>query len=773
MNQILGPHTFRVIYPGTQILAPYNADAAFQWVTFRDTKNVDQPFTMSGTSLGRVTIPVLPSGNGADMLVCLYPDSGGNPNVSNLLSAALVPKTWITAMAAVNGIQNGGPLANAMFNGYQLSGGITVTPWAPAGSIGSLDYPTVSVTSSESYVLNAGGLNFPPGGTGFPLAASDVSSAQYLGEGEMASGVPQSPLTEPRASTGFAATSAFLVVAGGSTLDSSGFSHQAGETFTASWDPNTGVTGTWSQQADLPIAVDQPVAVAHPTENVVYVLGGVIDTGTPNPNAGIQAVYGTIDNGQIASWSAMTSLPSQLSLLFATAVGDWLVITGGVNDSFTTQTATYYMRLVDGIPSGQWRTGPAMPHSMYSTNQWGVCRTSNAMCTVGGYTGNSGDLVTDVNVLMVDDVVGPSPNWIKMNWSGLTLNSGFSTGQSAAFDNGDGSFSVINILSHDGSPASTVQSSTLVPVPYISVPLYATGLTNGATYHLVIKEAPGASMSDYLSFGIMSGNLGTAMRVSDANANSWSTYLAGYSLAFAAYSNTTGDVRPLHTWEDPTSTGSAYSSNIATRISTLVHDYDDRPIGLMDAVQELNLAINPNPTFTTLGVAGWSPHFCALTQSSAQVHGGFAFSGLMTPNGGNPSAYVESTLAFLGNNTPPLGTRWLAPNGWFYSTTGTSNFSLSVNWYDVNQTFISTSSKTVSLTAALWTNVVNAFAAPQTAVYATIVPTESGSPTSSNTVYMSNVSLLLSPESVNSVSTVVTIDYDPTTGFPTSVNELT
>lgn len=772
VTQTLGTHTFRVIYPGTQILGSFSPNSDFQWVPLRDDVNVDQPFVMSGTSIGRVTVPVLPNGAGADMLVSLYANSAGNPNVTTLLAATLVPKEWITTQAAPNGIENGGPLANAMFNGCQLSGGISSNPYTASGSSGTLDVYSVTKVYNGTYIMQLGGSTIPPGtGPSTPTQTNVTSSVEYVGDGQVGRVASTTALIDARDQVAAGVTNDTIMVAGGDTYISGATTSHA-ETYTASWDPNTGVIGAWAQQGDLPVDVDGAMGVGHPDFDVLYVLGG---NRAGAANGSTICVYGTVTNGQVSQWFKMASLPVPIYYGYAAVVGDWLFVAAGKSAiDFSFLNATYYMHLTNGIPDGAWISGPAVPQPLgmanVFSNQWGACNTANAFGVVQGAseTGSLGIYVNTTAFLMVDDVTGPADNWLSMSW-GDPNNQFTDPGQIATFSNDDGSYEVMNL--HPG--AGTAEHCSLVPVPQVSVPLYVTGLTNAATYHLVIKQAPGPTADDFLSFGITSGNLPNDMLVSSANANTWSSYSAGFSMPLAVYSNTTtADTHPLHTWEDPTATGSTYTSNIATRVSTMVHSYEGKLVGLIESTMMPNLALNANPTFTS-GVSSWTAHLCSLTQSSAQTHGGFSFSGLMTPTGGNPTVYVESNLAFLGNDTPTLGQRWLAPNGWFYSPTGTTSFSLSVNWYNVSQTYISTSSKTVTLTAATWTNVTNTFAVPKSAVYATIVPTESGSPTTSNTIYLSNVSLLLSPESVNSVATAVTVDYDPDTTFPISVTELT
>jgi hypothetical protein len=103
---------------------------------------------------------------------------------------------------------------------------------------------------------------------------------------------------------------------------------------------------------------------------------------------------------------------------------------------------------------------------------------------------------------------------------------------------------------------------------------------------------------------------------------------------------------------------------------------------------------------------------------------------------------------------------WVLVSGYFYSPTGvSSNFSLSVNWFDRSGTYLSTSSNLVTLAANTWTLVFNYFQAPVSATFLTLVPTESGTPTASNTIYMSNVNVTTPPEYTPSMTSAVQVNY--------------
>ena len=166
--------------------------------------------------------------------------------------------------------------------------------------------------------------------------------------------------------------------------------------------------------------------------------------------------------------------------------------------------------------------------------------------------------------------------------------------------------------------------------------------------------------------------------------------------------------------------------------------------------------------------------YSTFAQANAQVHGGFPFSGLMTPFGTNSQAYVESNMGPLSVNYASTNAEyWYVANGWLYSPTGYSQVSLTVSWYDRSQGYIGSSSNFGSLAAGVWTNVVNYYAAPPTACYATVLAFEIGTPPATATLYLSNVALTAAPEVTGALASVAAVNYPPGAPWPpTGVTQL-
>ncbi len=298
---------------------------------------------------------------------------------------------------------------------------------------------------------------------------------------------------------------------------------------------------------------------------------------------------------------------------------------------------------------------------------------------------------------------------------------------------------------------------SMTPVSLISVPLPASGLTSGATYHVTLHQRPtGNPLNDYLQFGAGVGGLASTFKYrAVGSAGAW-TADPSRSILIQVFDQTAGNL-PLHTWQDPN------ASNLAATASTFAWGYAGRLRGHCEAILSPNDPLDSNPTFVS-GTSPWTATGGTLTQSNAQTHGGYTESGLLTPNGTSALAYASSEKMRV---TPG---QWYRAQGWFYSPTGWANVSLSVNWFDSSQAYLSTSSSTVSLAAATWTQQVNNFQAPTGAAYATLVPTQGGTPGVTNTLFLSYLTLTNTDPSA--LASVAVVNYGGDIGAPTGVTQL-
>lgn len=734
-NQFLGSHPFSGVYAGSAIVTP-SGGTGFVWLTYGTATDIDQPFVLPAgqTAIGRVTVPVTVYGQGADLLAELWPDNGaGLPNTTGTpLAATLVPAAWFLNLSATTGVATGGPLATPQYNSTLLSGDWIASPWlGPAGSANGVASYSSPVTSGNFGVL-LGGYDFTAG-----TALAHVNTVQYLGGGTIGQPQAQPPLPQATFYGAAAAGTDFLLYAGGETTTPAATASTA--VWVAGWDPNTGKVSQWSAQAALPVALSQSGAAAW--GNTVYLVGGT----TNATSAGaVNTVYvGTVSNGQLNAWAAGPPLPQPLSSMVAAVVGDWLIVAGGATSTAgVASNATYYALIHPDGSLGGWQTGPTMPLGVSVEGPgWDFFVTDSALVVVEGWSTPGTTATSLIQILSASaDGLG---EWHKC------YSYHASQEQVLAFPTGNGGVWDAFILR---DVTSQYYHAQVWPVPTASIPLPATGLTAGATYHVLLRQNQSGSVSDYLGIGIH--NYATATGESNgltsaryanvwtAITGTWSTLNNSWSVPVTVFDRSqTGHL--LHAWQDPD------AGHLAAATDTRVDDFRGRMLGHCEATAMPNNPLDSNPTFTT-GVAPWTAVGGTITQSSAQTHGGYPYSGLLTPNGTAATVYAASELL------PVVPGRWYTANGWLYSTPGYTNVSLSVNWFDHAGTYLSTSSSTVSLTAATWTQVTNIWQAPAGAAQAALVPTEGGTPTTADVLYLSYVTLTATdPTVLPSVSQVV------------------
>ncbi|NUP47564.1 MAG: hypothetical protein HOW97_09675 [Catenulispora sp.] len=718
------------MYAGNAIVTPYGG--GFLWSASATLNDHSQPFTMPAghTAIGRITVPILATGGAADLVVSLCPDDGsGNPVITSPLATTTIPADWFLNLSTVTGVVGAGedttaaPLAAPSFNSTALTNTVTKNWNVPAVGPNGAGAYSAPVTSGN-YAVFLGGYDATNA-----TAESAVATVQYLGNQNLSGPTLQPSLPQALYFAAAAATSGAIVVAGGQPTTTT----TTANVWVASWNNQTGQVGAWSKQTSLPVSVGQNTMAAY--GDTVYMIGGISGS-TVNPN-----VYtATVSNGQIGSWTVGPPLPGPpLFAQCAAVVGNWLIVAGGQDQPGNVYATTYYSAInADGMLSG-WRIGPNLPVPVYQGSpQWDVTVTDTAMIIVGGVTAGA----TDTSALQILETSAAGVGaWQQQNY----LNTPAYT-QVLAFPESDATWTVIVPSNSQFFPASAYK------MPLASVPLPVSGLTAGAKYHVYLHQVGGDS-SNFLQFGLEGSALPDGFLFRPVyTTGAWSTD-APTAAVMAVFDQTaTGPL--LHIWEDPSSIGTA------PRATTMVYDGGGKLLGLCEATAMSNEALNSNPTFTS-GVSPWTATNGAITQSNAQTHGGLPFSGLLTPAGGSAQAYASSELLSLETSNPAPGTpHWLTPAGWFYSPTGWASFSLSVNWFDAGRNYLSTSSNTVTLPAATWTNISNAFQAPTTAAYASLVPTESGSPAASNLLYLSNVTLTYAPGVVRPLSSVTAVDYN-------------
>lgn len=743
INQMLGTHAIQPVYLGNVLYAAgaqtSSSSTDFAWLTptavtggagYLPSYDVDQPFTLpSGRSaVGRVQAALLPVGAGADVQVSLCSDSAGSPGA--VLASTVVPKEWLTALGAPNGLASGGPLAEAAFNAACL-GPIATYNWTqPAVSVnGAASYATP--VTSGNYVTFLGGWDSTAS-----VASANVATVSYLGGQTLSGPVPQPSLPQAAFYAMATATSSMVMFAGGTAnTNNPSFNN----VWTASWNPNTGTVGSWTAQANLPQALIQGGAASW--GDTVYIIGG--STTVSASNAVNTVYFANAVNGQIQSWQAGPSLPQALQTVFTGVVGNWLIVAGGQTASGATSGTVYYAAINADGSLGAWRTGPSLPTPVVNSNpQWGTAITDGALILLGGVTPGN-------NVTSAVQTLSVAAEGLADAWQSQTFSSA-GVAQLAAFPDGSPGEWELFVLSKSG-----VYHAVPVPsVPLVSIPLPATGLTGGGTYHLLFHQV-GGDANNYVQLGEIACSSQQWLYANRYSGGPWTAHTSAALLVNIYDQGQTG--RLLHTWEDPSSTGTA------ARTSTVVTDFRGRLLGACEATALPNNPLNSNPTFTS-GVSPWTAVGGTIAQSSAQTHGGNAYSGLLTPNGTAASAYAQSEML------PVTAGQWYTASGWLYSTPGYSSVSLSVIWYDHAGNSLASSNRTVSLGAATWTQLTNTFQAPAGAAQAALAPAEGGTPPASAALYLSG--LTLTAANPTTIASVAQVDYGQGVWPPTGVTQL-
>lgn len=745
INQLLGTHAIQPIYDGVQILTP-GGGTQFLWLTYGNSNDLSQPFTLSGTTVGRVVLPVLANGNGADMTVLLCADNGsGSPLVNTPLASCTVPAGIINQLSAVDGLENATtPLATQWSNTMYGRDGITFADWAgPTGDGGGVATDS-SIAVSGSYFIFAGG------STGTTNAVTGVSSAQYLGGGQLAQGVAQTPLPVAAFNPAITTTSSSVIVMGGM-----GVSAALNDVWVASWDPLTGLIGSWSQQTVLPVAQSLSGSATW-NDATIYCVGGNTDL------TGITALstfyWNTISNGQLGTWNVGPKLPLAVACPYTAVIGNWLIVASGQNIGGSPTNGVYYSALnpTTGEP-GPWQTGPVLPDAAYAYScGYNMGVTDNALIVMAGL--KAGGATSDMIRVLTVTEDGLSPTWQQ------SFGPNLGALQIGAFNVGSGNWDLVQ----PDINFSDVYTAQYGPVPYLSVPLYATGLTGGNTYHVVLRQHQNATSTDYLGWGALDD---TALPIPALSAqrhvNTWTAADGTYAVPMNVFdASATGMLR--HTWEDP----NGYSQ--AQRTSTMLYGAPSNLLlGVTEATLQPNIPRNANPTFTT-GVTPWTVSGGTFVQSAAQTQGGFAFSGLFTPNGSAAAPSVSSELFSVGQGGGPFygNASWYLLDGWLYSPPGDANVFAIINWFDQGSSLLSVALSSLSLAAATWTHVQLWGLAPATACQAQIEIQESGTPASAKTIYLSNVFVIASQECVGSLASAAAVEYGSPPWPPIGVTQL-
>ncbi len=739
LNQLLGTHGVTAVYQGNALITPFgtgglNGQHNLQKYDF------SQPFVLSGTTVGRVVVPVTAYGTGADLIVTLCADSSGVPGAA--INQTRIPANWITELSAVTalpGVQvipppmqyTGNPLGVAQFNEFHI--GVTAQhawPYPTSGTGGPSTGPCSCYAGN--FFIQMGGSN---GSTFF----NNVFTIPFDNAGNVSAAVPQQglPVATDGSASAVVVTEASgtltVVIAGGGTA--TGVITNA--VYTATFDPAAGSTSAWTTQANLP-GTNQYSSMA--TYNGYVYLAGAAN-GTFPANG---VYYAQVQNGQITAWNAGPSLPAfytagqPTGFSYSAASNGFLFVFGGFNGANISACA-YAPIHADGS-LGNWIQGPNIPTpvAVFNGNPAIVASTYGIMANGGGQLFS----------------LSVSPNGPDTAWQGSDFPSGGN--YFAGVETGDGYFQYYGLFS-----VGLYETVSVALQPRISVPIPTTGLTNGATYHIVMQQATHSDLNNYLvmpddregaHLNELSRPIGSA---------TWTPTSSGQFVPIAVYDGSaTG---PLwHLWEDS-----------GERIVTVVRSTtpNQNVIGVLEATAQPGPVLNMNPTFTS-GTAPWVAHGSAVAQSNAFTQGELPFSAKVTPDGVSALSYIESDQVSVLNGHS------YAASVWLYSPTGYTPVSMSINWYSAGVYNSTTSTGSLTIAAGVWTQYQIASATVPTGLTnptATIAPTESGTPAVTAIFYVSAATIQdISGPMLSSVNELTYTGTWPSTGMwpPTGVNEL-
>lgn len=549
-SQFLRTHQVTPVHAGARAWdaagsAPHqNSFAWADGIVYLRSADIAQPFALQSgtTATGRVAVPLAVTGSGAGLTVTLCPDNGsGAPETSAVLAAATVPASHVSAVSATGSLATAGPLQVSRYNASFL-GQLSTRPWAPGAvsSGGAGNYATPVTAGNYTVFLG--------GEAGGSTPVSTVSLVQYQGSGTVSGAVPGPPLPQPAWEVAATATSDTIVLAGGWT----GAAYSTGA-WTATWD-GAGTIGAWTLQAPLPVNCGSG-AMASSGENV-YVLAGTPD-GTTASASGL-FYWAAVSGGGITAWNAGPRLPEYASSAYLACAGNWLIAAGGLDTSGNALARVYVAKIgSDGTP-GSWQAGPSLPVPAYAyAPQWNLVVTDSAVIIVSGLTTGSGYSSTAMSLTVSPD--GPAPEWQVQGW----VSSAAGIYQMSAFPSGAaGNWTAV------GYHPASYDTAPVYPVPMVSVPLPAAGLTPAATYYVVLHQ-DGGDTADWLQPGLLAAGAGACLFQPDGTGPWFSTI--GWQVGAVVYdSSATGAL--LHLYEDA-----------GARVTTMVRDSSGDLIGIADS----------------------------------------------------------------------------------------------------------------------------------------------------------------------------------------------
>jgi hypothetical protein len=186
--------------------------------------------------------------------------------------------------------------------------------------------------------------------------------------------------------------------------------------------------------------------------------------------------------------------------------------------------------------------------------------------------------------------------------------------------------------------------------------------------------------------------------------------------------------------------------------SMAIHDHEaplDQPVSYRATSPQGSGAVNSNPFFETTTDPWIGANGGSIALSAVQAHEGVQ-SLRLTPDGTHANTQAGSDLVAV---TPRVV---YGAEAWLWSTAA-ATWRVIINWYDVGGSLLTSSTvASQALAAGTWTHLSGEDDAPAGAVFARLVINASGTPASSNRLYIDEA-MLTSPEPMTLTSGTVTV----------------
>lgn len=230
-------------------------------------------------------------------------------------------------------------------------------------------------------VVTVGSRIYVVGGANLSGAQSTVYVAEPDGTGSIPSWSAATPLPEPRKAHAIASVANHIYVVGGADT-----ANVRQTTVFHALVQQTGGLGAWQETAPLPAIRANLGVVA--VGNSLYAIGGDDDAGTPYDTVYVAAIDPA--TGELAPWTATTSLPAPRKAYVALSDGSHIYVIGGAGQSATSEVS-YSEVAADGA-LGPW--APTEPLLFPRYRHSGVIANGNLFVLGGALAASSVEVAT-------------------------------------------------------------------------------------------------------------------------------------------------------------------------------------------------------------------------------------------------------------------------------------------------------------------------------------------------------------------------------------------